>query len=53
MNKLWVIEMLVSDKWETTVGCALNRKEADSERLKWKLDNPTREFRVARYEAVI
>jgi len=49
MNKLWVVEMLNHGKWEPTVGCALTRKEADSEWLEWKLDNPDDKFRIVKY----
>jgi hypothetical protein len=47
---VWVIEMLLGDKWEATVGTGISKKDALMfMRAEWKSNNPDDKFRVVKY----
>lgn len=51
MNRVWIIEMynLNHSRWESTVGCKLDRDEGRAELKMWRRHNPTDRFRLVKY----
>jgi len=49
---VWVVEMKIGERWEPTVGCALERADAAGELAKWRGNNPHDAFRVRRYVCI-
>jgi hypothetical protein len=50
MSKIWVIEMLIDGRWETTVGAYLTREWArDKKEHDWEYDYPNDKFRIKKY----
>lgn len=50
--RIWIVEMLNTERerWEPTVGCALDRKDALKQKKEWKQNNPDDKFRIIDYE---
>ena len=49
-SHVWIIEMLVNDKWEPTIGCGISKEDALMfMRAEWKSNNPNDKFRIAKY----
>lgn len=47
---LWVVEMLINGKWESTVGAGCTRADARREKAGyWEYNNPADKFRVVKY----
>ena len=46
---VWIVEMKVGRKWETTVGAGLNRVGARRELAEWREANPWDKFRLVKY----
>jgi len=48
---IWVVEIFFMDtnRWEPTVGAALNRTDARRELAKWRKNNVSDRFRLTRY----
>ena len=52
-NRIWVVEMFDSyaKTYDTTIGIALSREEAEAEKQRWLQRNPDDKFRVRAYVA--
>jgi hypothetical protein len=53
MTKLWVVEMLLSDRrdsrWAPTVGVGITLHAAKAELAEWRLQNPDDKYRLVTY----
>ena len=50
MERIWVIEMLIDKKWETTIGVRLTKEDAKMfMRADWMHNMPDDKFRVRKY----
>jgi len=47
--KIWIVEWWIDDRWEATVGAALNREDARLECKRWRENDPSDRFRVRLY----
>jgi hypothetical protein len=50
MRYLWVVEILIDGRWQSTVGVKLNRKAGRKELKQWQKDNPRCKFQLVKYE---
>lgn len=46
---LWVVEMLIRNRWEPTVDVSFSRDAARERILEWREDNPDDRFRIRYY----
>lgn len=49
---VWIVEMVdwrSTGKWCPTVGCALSRDAGREEMTRWRINNPTDDFRLRKY----
>lgn len=47
---IWVVEMLIGDKWQPTIGCGISKGDAIMRRrAEWSNNNPYDKFRVVKY----
>ncbi len=54
MKYIWVIEMLSDSPWqrptwEPCAEAALNKRDAEAVRARWKSNNPSDRFRITKY----
>jgi len=46
---LWVVEMLIKNKWESTHGVSFTKEDGGKILKEYKSDNPDDEFRLTKY----
>jgi len=49
MYHIWIVEMLIDNSWEPTVGAAITITEARDKCRHWHLMNPEDKFRIRKY----
>ena len=53
MKHVWIVEMWIdtpgNERWDPTVGCALNRDDGRHELEIWREHNPDDKFRLVKY----
>ena len=53
MKHVWIVEMWIdtpgNERWDPTVGCALNRDDGRRDLEIWREHNPDDKFRLVKY----
>ena len=49
MYHIWIVEMLINNTWQPTVGAAITRDEARMRCKEWHDRNPEDKFRIRKY----